>query len=233
MPYKVKVKLVGWMGDRQNWHCHFGYKGGEEFTYDGEEFSGRVCLGVGVGDGMQTIHKVRYSGFKQFEYNPLMYIGAFKRDPNMKKYDGEGWANVKGFPEGTSENIIKYSPYPMIPPIPSKRRGVAEFHCPDPRTEAFFMVEPYDLADRGMDLPYYNREMTILEKIKTKPGMNDVEILNEFTQFQREEIFPPLGLGLFGILLEELETVGYINTKDGKAYPTEKGNAKSTQIKMK
>jgi hypothetical protein len=235
MPYKVRVKHVGWMGDRANWPCHFGYKVGDEFTFDGEEFVGRVCGGVMVGDGMEVIHRVRYSGLKQFQYNPLMYIGAYKRDPSMKKYDGEGWANVKGLPEGTASGIAKFLPYlyPMIPPIPTERRGAAEFHCPDPRTEALFVAEPYDLADRGMDIPYYNREMSILEKIKAEPGMKADEILNKFTQFEREEIYPALGPALLGIYLEELETVGYINLKDGKAHPTAKGKAKSTEIKTK
>jgi len=47
----------------------------------------------------------------------------------------------------------------------------------------------------------------------------------------KEEIYPALGPALLGIFLEELETVGYIDIKDGKAYPTAKGKAKSTKTK--
>jgi len=91
----------------------------------------------------------------------------------------------------------------------------------------------YDLSDRGMDLPYYNREMSILEKVKADPGLKPDGILNKFTQWEREEIYPALGPALLGIYLEELETVGYVDIKDGKIYPTTKGKAKSTKTKSK
>ena len=51
----------------------------------------------------------------------------------------------------------------------------------------------------------------------------------------REEIYPALSPAYLGILLEELETVGYINIyiniKDGKAYPGHRAKAKSTKTK--
>ena len=222
MPYKVRCKLVAWMGDIENFLCHFGYQVGDEFTFDGEKFEGRVCPGLLASDMMQVLNIVRYSGLKHFEHNPLMYTGAFRRDPSMKKYDGVGWVNVKGVPEGTCETIAKYKPFPSIPPIPTERRGIAEFNCGDIRIAGWFVVEPYDLSDKGMDIPYYKREMSILEKIKAEPGLTAEEILQRFTQWEREEIYPALGLALLGVLLEEMETVGYIDIKDGKVYPTTK-----------
>ena len=31
------------MGNEKEYPCHFGYKIGDEFIYDGEQFIGRVC----------------------------------------------------------------------------------------------------------------------------------------------------------------------------------------------
>ena len=229
MPYQVRVKLVEFLGDIDNFLCHFGYKAGDEFIYDGEKFIGRVCPGLFASDMMQVLNTVRYSGLKHFEHNPLNYTGAFKIDPSMKKYDGVGYANVKGFPEGATPKLAQV--FPANPPIPTERRGVAEFNCGDIRIAGWFVVEPFDLSDKGMDIPYYNREMSILEKIKAEPELTADEILNKFTQFEREEIYPALGPALLGIFLEELGTVGYINIKDGKVYPTAKGKSKSTKTK--
>jgi hypothetical protein len=36
MPFKVRCKLIGFMNDVDRFPCHFDYKIGEEFTYDGE-----------------------------------------------------------------------------------------------------------------------------------------------------------------------------------------------------
>jgi len=46
MPHKVRAKLIGFMGDEEKFPCHFDYKIGDEFTYDGEKFGGRVCRGL-------------------------------------------------------------------------------------------------------------------------------------------------------------------------------------------
>jgi uncharacterized repeat protein (TIGR04076 family) len=41
MPFKVKCKLVAFQGDAKNFPCHFDYKIGDEFTYNGEKFEGK------------------------------------------------------------------------------------------------------------------------------------------------------------------------------------------------
>ena len=68
-------------------------------------------------------------------------------------------------------------------------------------------------------LTHYNREMSILEKIKDRPGMTIEEILNRFTRFEREEIYPPIYPLNVSLMLGEMATVGYIELRDGRAYP--------------
>ena len=39
MPFKVRFRLIAFMGDEEEYPCHFGYKIGDEFVYDGEQFT--------------------------------------------------------------------------------------------------------------------------------------------------------------------------------------------------
>jgi len=75
------------------------------------------------------------------------------------------------------------------------------------------------VASGGYTLPYYRREMSILEKIKEKPGITVDEILDKFTDFERDEIYPPLYPVNVQLMLDELAEVNYIELRDGKAYP--------------
>jgi len=211
--YKVKVTMVGFLGDVEHFPCHFGYKPGDSFTYDGEKFIGRICPSLFPSNMLSIIDTVRYSGNKQFGYYPWNYSGISRRDLSMEKYDGMGWANVKGSPEGAREVFVK-----MTLPIPTERRGVGAFCCDDPRTMAQFIVEPCGLSDQGFDRPFYFRAMNILDKIKAEPGLTVEEILQKFTEWEREEIYPRLGIVNTGLLLEELTTTGYIDIRDSRAF---------------
>lgn len=212
--YKVRVKLVQFLGDVEHFPCHFGYEVGDEFIYDGEKFIGRICPSLFPTSMISIINTVRFSGNRQWEYHPWFYTGISKKDPSMEKYDGVGWANVKVAPSGAKEEFVK-----MTLPIPTERRGVGVFQCDDPRTLAQFIVEPIGLSDKGYDRPFYFRSMSILGKIKVEPGLTADEILSRYTEWEREEIYPRLGPVLMDLLLEELEVVGYINVRDGKVYP--------------
>ncbi len=46
MPFKVRCKLTAFTGKPDIYPCHFDYKIGDEFTYDGEKFEGRICNGL-------------------------------------------------------------------------------------------------------------------------------------------------------------------------------------------
>lgn len=61
--------------------------------------------------------------------------------------------------------------------------------------------------------------MSILEKIKTEPGLNSAEVLESFAKWEIEDIYPPLGPVNVELMMAELEGAGYIKLLDGKAYP--------------
>jgi hypothetical protein len=76
------------------------------------------------------------------------------------------------------------------------------------------------LANRGHPLPNYRRGMSILDKVKNQPGMTVDDILNAFAEHEREEIYPPLHVVNVRFMRNESAEVGYIELRDGKAYPT-------------
>ncbi len=216
MAYKVKCRLVAFIGDIEHFPCHFGYKIGDEFMYDGEKFIGRICPALLSASMIQTINNIRYHGNSLPNNFPWTYSGISKKDPDMKKYDGVGWANVKEAPQNAKKELVDMSGIAMPQ---SRLYGGGGFICNDPRTMAMFRAEPCGLSDQGFDLPFYRRQMSILEKIKAEPGLDTAEILAKFTQWEREEIYPRLGSAVLEIMVEELAGVGYIELRDGKVYP--------------
>ena len=90
------------------------------------------------------------------------------------------------------------------------------FACPDIKTQAFFIVEPFGLVE---GTAFYKKEMSIVEKVKQEPGMTANQILKKFSKQEREQTFPPLHPTLVDVMLEELADADYIELKSGKAYP--------------
>jgi len=214
MPFKIKGKLIGFANDVDKFPCHFDYKIGEEFTYDGETIEGRICPGVLL-TMVQTVWQTFFMGNGAFERILFKYSGLSAKDPDMKKYDGIGFRPLKEVPEGSGER----SQIVVLPERPTGLKKGHGFACADCRTSAYFSVETIDLASGGYTLPYYNREMSILEKVKEKPGITVEEILAKFTDFERDEIYPPLYPVNVQLMLEELAEVNYVELRDGKAYP--------------
>jgi hypothetical protein len=64
--------------------------------------------------------------------------------------------------------------------------------------------------------------MAMLEKIKAEPGITRDEIIQRFTEWERNEIYPPLNPMLVECLLDEMAQVNYIEKRDGKYYPLER-----------
>jgi uncharacterized repeat protein (TIGR04076 family) len=214
VPFKVRFKLIDFMGDVEHFPCHFDYEIGDEFTYDGAKFEGRICHGVLV-NMVPILRAVMFTGNRTVGGTIYRYSGLSIKDPGMKKYDGIGFRPLTKPAEGSNKKLLKYLP-PEQPKEPVKGWG---FSCVDSRTSAFFIAEPVDLASGGDSLPYYNREMNILEKIKKEPGMTSRQIMAGFTKWEREEIYPPLNLLNVPLMLDELAQVGYIELRNGKAYP--------------
>ena len=217
MPFKVRGRLVGFMNDVDKFPCHFDYEIGEEFTYDGATIEGRICPGVLL-TMVPTVWQTFFSGSHTNERVIFKYSGLDARDPSMKEYDGIGFRPLTEAPDDSGGKSGIVAP----PERPSGMKGGGGFGCADCRTSAYFSVEPIDLASGGYTLPFYRREMSILEKVNEEPGMTVDEILGKFTEWERERIHPPLYSVIVQLMLEELATVGYVELRDGKAYPLRK-----------
>jgi len=217
MAFVVRATLVAFMGDEARFPCHFLYKIGDQFIYDGEEFKGRVCPGV-IGPMITTIAGIRSAGNRYSDGIAFRYAGLSARDESMKQYDGLGFRPLKEPPAGAlPQHIVG------LPPKPPEVRGTGwTFVCGDSRTSALFVAEPIDIASRGFDTPYYRRSMAMLEKIKAEPGITKDQILQKFSEWERNEIHPPLTSLVAECLLDEMAMVKYIELRDGKYYPLER-----------
>ncbi len=214
MPFKVRCCLIAFMGDEENFPCHFRYKIGDEFSYDGEKFVGRVCPGV-LSSMVPVVLAIHRAGNKYCERILFRYAGLDANDPGMKKYDGLGFRPLKEPPKGADRKYIEA----LSAELPAEKQGGWTFVCGDTRTAALFMAEPVDLADGGDSLMFYKRQMSVLGKIKNEPGISPDEILERFSKWEREEISPPLYPLMLELMLDELAEVNYIDLRDGKAYP--------------
>lgn len=203
MPFKIRFRLTAFMGNVKEYPCHFGYKIGDEFVYDGEQFIGRICPSV-ISQVASVIKMLHDLGMKGTERSLLRYGGHSRVDPAMKQYDGAGYAPVK-----LAASVGSLSSQKAGWPI----------SCNDSRTAALFIAEPFDLASGGFDTPYYMREMSILEKIKKEPGIPKLMVIARFNDWERDEIFPPLTPVVVDLMLDELAQTGYIEIMEGKAYP--------------
>ena len=214
MPFKVRCKLTMFTGDPERFPCHFGYNIGDEFTYDGETISGRICNGL-LKNMAPVIWNTVFYGQGDYDRMVYLYSGLSARDPEMKKYDGIGFRPLKEAPEGADPRYLRS--FSAEPPksLIKRQRG---FVCDDTRTGAYFTCEPVDIAKGGDMLTYYNRAMSILEKVREQPGMTVNEILDTYTQFEREEIYPPIYDLNVSLMLDELAVVGYLEMRDGRAF---------------
>ena len=210
MPFKVKCRFVGFMGDAERFPCHFGYKPGDEFVYDGETFTGRICAGL-LGGMTPVVLPLHYGGNKYAERIVFRYCGHSVPEPSMATYDGQGWAPSKEIRMASGE--VK-----QVELAKEMQKGWT-FTCGDARTSAFFLAEPFDLAEGGNHTPIYKREMSIFEKISKEPGVGVDDILARFTDGEREKIWPPLTQTNVQLMMDELEAVNYIEIRDKKAYP--------------
>lgn len=215
MPFKVRCKLVSFTGDPERFPCHFDYQIGDEFTYDGEKFEGKICNGL-LKNMAPVIWNTIFYGPGDYERMVYVYSGLSARDPSMEKYDGIGFRPLKKAPEGADPKYLRSIPAEPPKSLIKRARG---FVCDDTRTGAYFVCEAIDLASGGDMKTHYNRAMSILEKIKKQPGMTVDEILSKFTKFEREEVYPPIYELNVSLMLDEMATVNYIELKEGKAYP--------------
>ena len=215
--FKVRCRLISFMADEEKFPCHFNYKIGDEFYYDGVYFTGRICPGL-FASMMPVIHGVYLLGHKYSENVFYRYRGPDQRDPSMARYDGAGFRPsrnpVEAFPGSMGEVMTN-------DPVNGKARG-AHFLCGDERTLAHFACEPVDLSDSDYAQPFYRKGIAVLEKIEAEPGIHTSQILDRLTPFVREEVGPVITPVFLDVLLDALSDMAYIDLRDGRAYATGK-----------
>ena len=211
--YKVRCKLVRFEGDAQTFPCHFNYEIGDEIYYDGFNFSGNICPHIII-PMIPVVYGVHTLGHNYSKSMPFRYRGMDIRDSAMAKYDGVGWRPRKEF----AETVLNKQASVFPEQSKTEKAKGAHFVCADTRTLAHFAVEPVDLSDSEFCAPFYRRAIAILEKIEGKAGIRTDLILSEFTEFEREEISPPLTPVFVEVLLEALSDMGYIKISDGQAF---------------
>jgi hypothetical protein len=236
--FKVKATVVGFMGDEEKYPCHFQHKIGDEFIYDGEKYIGRICPGFSAAliprmmnyfaAGPRSVPSPQY-------YYAFWYAPVSRRDEGMKIYDGIGFRNVLRTEVEPPRHIAGLKPQHAFDWPPASERTVfldnSIVVCGDTRTSLMMKVEAFDLADKGDSITYFRREMSILHKVLSKPGIRVKGILGEFTKAHVEEIYPALSPILIRILCEELELMCYLKMAKGTATVTPKGEAKLRAFK--
>jgi uncharacterized repeat protein (TIGR04076 family) len=236
--FQVRATVIGFAGDEEKYPCHFQHKVGDQFVYDGEKYTGRICPGMSAALVPKMIalfaagpRKVVTPNF----YYAFWYSPVSRRDPSKKKYDGIGFKNVLHTETAPKGSIASLQPAHAFdwPPVNERIVGLDTgiVTCGDTRTSMMMKLEAFDLAELGDSAPYFRREMSILHKVLPKPGIRLTQILKEFTPEQIEGIYPALSPIMIKVLCEELELTGYLAIKGGKATVTEKGELKLKAFK--
>jgi hypothetical protein len=231
--FQVRATAIGFAGDEEKYPCHFQHKVGDTFVYDGEKYIGRICPGFSAAlvphmmdlfaAGPRLVPSPQY-------YYAFWYAPVSRRDEGNKKYDGIGFRNVLHTEVEPPRSIAALQPAHAFDWPPANERIVALdksiVTCGDTRTSLMMKIEAFDLAEKGDSITYFRREMSILNKILRKPGIELKDILNEFTKEEIEGIYPALSPILIQVLVEELDLIHYVQMDGGRVTITEKGQTK-------
>jgi len=233
--FKAKVTVIDFLGDKEKYPCHHGYKIGDEFTFDGESFTGTICPSL-VPLVMPKLIELHAAGPRYRDplyYYPFLYAPVSVEDPALKKYDGLGFRNILETYTEPKYHMANLSSggFKWPPPVERTVRKDITIICPDYRTSVKVRLEAFDLSDKGRNIPLFRREMVILDKLLQKPGVEVDKILDEFSKEQVEGIYPALSQIMVRALVEELELMSYVTIRDGKVAITRKGKAKLEEFK--
>lgn len=234
--FQVKATVVDFLGDEERYPCHFQHKVGDEFIFDGEKFIGRICPHM-VPMLIPRMMELYGAGPRMVSagyYFPFWYSPLSVKDPSQKKYDGVGFKNVLKTIVEPPHHMARLEPAEAFNWPPHKERTIrrdAAAVCGDHRTSMVMKIEVFDLSDKGESIPYFRRQMSILSKVLPKPGIEVDKILNEFSKDEIEIPYPALSLIMVQVLSEELELMGYLEIKNGKASVTKKGEEKLEKFK--
>ena len=234
--FKVKATVVNFLGDKERYPCHHQYKLGDEFIFDGANFIGGICpsFAIDVVPKMMELHSAgpRYKDY--LYYYPFLYAPQSIEDQSFKKYDGLGYKNIfinYEEPKYSAASLTTSGAFKWPPPDKRPTSRSVKLICPDYRTSVVMKIEAFDLSDQGRNIPFFRRDMEILDKILKKPGIKTDEILEEFSKEEIENIYPALSQVMISSLLEELELMGYVMIQEGKVFGNQKSEIKLRDFK--
>ena len=182
---------------------------------------------------MMEIHAAgpRYKDYIHFY--PFLYAPDSIEDPSGKPTDGLGYKNVFSrapIPRHDMANLASSSKFKWPPEKRITQREVRMI-CPDYRTSVVVKIEAFDVSDAGRNIPFFRREMALLDKILKRPGAPADRILEEFSREQIEGIYPALSQAMVESLVEELELMGYLETEEGRVSASRKAEVKLNEFK--
>lgn len=234
--FKVKITVVGVLGDAKTYPCHMGHKIGDEVIFDGGQYIGSLCPDVWplVVPKVASLHQAGPRVVDWSYYYPFWYCSLSENDPGKKKYDGLGFRNVLKTINPPPHSLASLAPPNAFiwPPIEERtvNRDITTV-CPDGRTAVVFKMEAFDICEGGYDAPFFRRQMAILAKLLAKKEIEGSKLIKTFTKQETEEIYPPLSPILLNVLAEELELMGYIKVQKGVLSSTPKGKDKLKTFK--
>ena len=236
--FKVKARLVDFLGDEEKYPCHFCHQVGDEVVFDGEKYVGRLCPDVWplLVPKANALHQAGPRYVDPAFYYPFWYAPPSVRDPARKRFDGLGFANVLQTRVESQYHMANLVPPDAFKWPPHPERTVAReptVVCPDFRTCAVFVLKAFDLSDKGYSVPFFRRQMAILDRVSNKQGLPVNKIISHFSTEEREDIYPPLVPELLIPMVEELQLVGYLDIRDDHSFVTEKGKQKLEGFKKR
>jgi hypothetical protein len=98
--------------------------------------------------------------------------------------------------------------------------------CPDTRTSAVFRLEAIDLNELGDSVAYFRLQMVLLAVARRHPGVRVDDIQGHLTRERREEIYPCAAPVLVRALLEDMESLHYVEIRNDQVFITEAGERK-------
>jgi uncharacterized repeat protein (TIGR04076 family) len=233
--FKVKATVVTFLGNQEIYPCHMGHKVGDEVIFDGESYHGRLCPDVWplIAPKVSALHQAGPRYLEWGAYYPFWYCPPSFKDLSQKKYDGLGFRNNMTTIVPPKHDMANLVPSQAFLWPPHEKRDIlmgASVICPDSRTSMVVELTAFDLSDKGFDVPFFRRQMVILNKLLTTEPVTVDKVLDLFSKKQIEEIYPPLSPMLVRILVEELDLMGYVEIRDDKVNITDKGLKKQSDF---
>ncbi|MGD0657179.1 MAG: hypothetical protein ABSD38_03865 [Syntrophorhabdales bacterium] len=234
--FKVRATLKTFLGDEEKYPCHMEHSVGDEIVFDGERYLGRLCPDIWplLTPKVAALYQAGPRYVEPPSHYPFWYAPPSVRDPLKKVYDALGYKPVLNTLIESKYHMANLAPLNAFKWPPHSERTVMKevsVVCPDLRTAALFVLEAFDLSDKGFAIPFFRRQVTILDRVSKNQGIEEQAILEHFSADERREIYPPLVHEILLPLDDELVLMSYLERREGKVFVTEKGKAKLREFR--